>query len=241
MNYGKATLCVTALVMLCCSGSQVRERLDASGRVSKKEFYVENRLDHIEEIAYAGDSKSPERVVYLRHSEGRLLPYHEKVFSYAGGAVSKIQYYIYIGDKKLPSGRITYSYDAARLQKSEYHSISDLAARRMFLSALDVYTYNGDGDLVSRRIIEYGYNHESGSGMQLSQYLIGYKKHRAVSMDASILDKKSNGIVQIKETSRAIVAEMVGNIEKNINERAKGTGLLRKNGTVKADVKDTHA
>lgn len=211
------------LVCLCCSGSQVRVESDDFGRVQRKAFYTNDSLQKEEIILYDGQSKLPSGVLIKKAKHGDPELYREVEFKYRDQLLSSEYFYIYRGGKKTRTGKALYSYNGTDLWKIRYYAISDIEKSRVFLSALDLYSYSGERGLQSRRIIEYEYNYNTKKGMQVSQYVIQYENKKIISMQIWVLDKKSNQIISKTETSRRLISEMVHNIQKSISDRVKGT------------------
>ena len=211
------------MVCLCCAGSQVRVEHDDLGRVQRKAFYRNDALQKVEMITYEGQSKRPSVVLIKKAKQGDPELYREVEYKYRNQLRSSEYFYIYRGGKKTRTGKVLYSYDGTVLKRIRYYAISDIERSRVFLSALDMYSYSREHELLSRRIIEYEYNTRTKKGMQVSQYVVQYNQKKIVSMQIWVLDKKSDQIISKTETNRRLISEMIRNIQKSISERVKGT------------------
>ncbi len=180
-----------------CSGLSVKEEKDARGRIIRKEIY----------------------------KGGVAVPWWTEVFSYEKGEISRVKFFITINNKNIQSGRINYKYDGRKLKRIEYYSISSIDRRSLKRHGVDIYYYLDDS-LVKRRIIEYEHNQKTGGSIQISQYVVRFKKNSVQSMETWMLEKKTKKIIKNKEDSTSIIHDMIGNIEKSQRDRCKGTRLI---------------
>jgi hypothetical protein len=215
-----------AVILAGCSGPAVRNNGAEIGKVQRKEEIRDGRHRYVEVASFIKGTNDPLEVKYFKQSGGREVLCRLKKFFYAGGIVRKVDYYIYRDDKKTKTGRVVYFTKEFKPEKFEYYSIIGLGNRTMNLTGMELYTYaEGDG-LDSRRIIEYDYDENTGTRMQLSQYVIRYEGERPVSMKSWLLDRNTSNIIVKDEDNGRVIAEIIKNIEKSLQERSQGIKYL---------------
>ena len=204
---------------------------DEFGRVVKRISYNKSgKPESVIEVQYSGKTSKPSIKIFKKHQGRKSYPIREEVFVYKKGLVTQINYYIYKNMIRIKAGKIDFIYKNNKPEIIEYYSIIDIANMNMFKYGIDLYTYSDD-ILIKRRIIEYEHNPKSKNVMQLSQYVIYYKKEKIEFMQTWMLDKKTKKIIKNKEIDLHIIVEMINNIEKNLNKRATGIIYLDKEGT----------
>lgn len=219
--------CVALAALVAgCAGNSVRNNGTEIGKVQRKEEIKNGRHRYVEVASFIKGTNDPLEVKYFKQTGGREVLCREKRYYYGDGIVRKVDYYIHRGSTKAKTGRVVYHTKEFKPEKFEYFSIIGLANKKMNLSGLDLYVYaEGDG-LESRRIIEYDYDQGSGTRMQLSQYVIRYENDRPVSMKSWLLDKNSSNIIVKNEDNGSVIAEIIKNIEKSLQERSQGIKYL---------------
>lgn len=215
-----------AVLLAGCSGPSVRNNGAEIGKVQRKEEIRDGRHRYVEVASFIKGTNDPLEVKYFKQSTGREVLCRVKKFYYAEGIVRKVDYYIYRGDKRSKTGRVVYFTKEFKPEKFEYYSIVGLGNKSMHLTGMDLYTYaEGDG-LDSRRIIEYEYDQGTGTRMQLSQYVIRYEREKPVSMKSWLLDKNTSNIIVKDEDNGRVIAQIIKNIEKSLQERSQGIKYL---------------
>ncbi len=217
-----------AAILTSCVGTEHRENgeTDKVGRIQRREEVRGGKVRGVEVIKFLKDTNDPLEVRFFGLSVANEVLCHEKKFHYANGVVNKVDYFIYLDDKKIRAGQVLYETMDFKPVKFEYYSIDSPSQKVMNLSGLDMYTYANGKGLDSRRIIEYAYDSKTGTRMQLSQYVIKYDRNRAVSIRSSILDRESSNIIIKDEDNARVIKQILKNIEKSLQERSQGIRFL---------------
>jgi len=220
---------VGALLLASCAGNAVRSGDPETSEVRRKEEIRNGRHRYVEEARFIRGTRDPLEIKYYKASAGGEILCREKKYHYSNGIVQRVDYYVFLNEKKTKTGKVVYYTKGYRPEKFEYYSIGDIYDRKINLAGMDMYAYlEGDG-LESRRIIEYAYDTTTGTRMQLSQYVIKYENEKPVSMKSWILDVHTNKLIVKDEDNGAVIAESIKNIEKSLQERSQGTKYLEAN------------
>ncbi len=217
---------VGALLAASCAGNAVRTDHSGIGEVRRKEETRNGRNRYVEETIFARGSRDPLEIKYYKAAAVGEALCREKKYQYSNGILQRVDYYVFLKEKKTKTGKVVYHMKNFLPEKFEYYSIGDIYDRKMNLAGLDMYTYLEGEVLDSRRIIEYAYDTTTGTRMQLSQYMIKYEDEKPVSMKSWILDVHTNELIVKNEDNRIVIQESIKNIEKSLLERSQGIKYL---------------
>ena len=217
-------LCLLILIF-GCSGLQTVVEKDDMGRVTKRVIYSQGKPHFVEEIHYNRNSTNPSIIKYKKLIEQKAVPWREEYFIYENEIIAQINFFIYIKNQKIQSGRINYLYSGNKPKRVEYYSILNLVNKKIFRTGLDLYNYSKD-NLISRRIIEYEYNPKTKRVMQISQYVIYLQNKNILKMKIWELDELSKNIFKKEENNLNIILKKINDIEDVLSKKAKGMRFI---------------
>ncbi len=214
------------LFFAACTGMREIERKDIFGRVSAIVVYNGSKVEKISEIVYSDNSFNPTSVIYKKDNKGQLVPYKEEEYNYQDNNLKATVFYIYKNNKKLKTGWIDYNYNENNLKDIGYY-ILDEKTGILYMFAFDSYEYDENNKLTSRRYIEYDFQPEKKETTQTAQYVFLYENGNVVELKTWILEKKSNKIIEKKETDLDFVNNTIKNIEETCNIKVRGKDLIK--------------
>jgi hypothetical protein len=204
---------------------RVFEQKDNLDRVSRVFYYEGNIISKSEEIRYYGNSHNPSRIIYKIRKGNRLVPYKEEEYYFTANNLVKLSFFILKNGKRTNTGMIKYYYKNSKQTRIEYYSLDKLL-NKIIIFGLDQYDYS-EGNLSTRRIIEYEVNPGTGKPMQIGHFYLRYKNGKIDSMKLSILDRKSKKIIEKIITNSELVDDKIDDIEKYYIRRSRGKDFLK--------------
>lgn len=185
---------VFSLFIACASTQSILER-DGLGRIHRISTVERGEIVHVEEIKFVKNTRNPSESRFFRKEKGLLRHYREGIYVYTDNRLSRLNYYRVESRRKLLSGFITYEYLHDRPALVSYYRL-DPGSSTFYLASLDTSSVEPQSGLRERRLIEYAPNEETGTIMQVGQYVIRYRDGRIESMKSWTLEKKSKKIIE---------------------------------------------
>lgn len=215
---------LTQSYMLYSSTEQ--KEFDQDGRLIKISHYEDNKLTEVEEYIYSSTQENPDKIIYKERQGNIFVPYKKLNYSYLNNRVSSIEFIRLTNGTRIEEGKITFTYDSeGRLNLTKYFVILKPSGKP-FMFALQQHIYS-EGDLTTRRFVQYEINPETLKPMQSSQHVFLYRDNMPDSMKSWILEETSQKIIENSEKDIKIIEKIIEDIEKKCINRSSGSTFNR--------------
>ena len=210
---------------LLYSSTQKKE-FDSSGRITQINHYEESKLTEIEEYIYSSTAEKPDKIIYKEKQGNLFMPYKELEYSFINNRISSIEFIRLANGTRIKEGKITFTYNQEGRPDLTKYFIILKPSGKPFMFALQQHIYS-EGELTTRRFVQYEINPETLKPMQSSQHVFLYRDNMPDSMKSWILEETSQKIIENNEKDIKIIEKIIEDIEKKCINRSSGSTFNR--------------